>query len=597
MKTKFRTLFWSVLFSILLLTLFYTRAVNLDWGLPYPFHPDERNMAVAVQGMGCRNLTAPVEECFNPHFFAYGQLPLYIAYGLLALAQTKGAHLISFTDATIALRVLSVLSSLATVYVGYLLFKRLNRDVFTTGKKRWKNAYRLFFLLSFIFSPVLIQFAHFGTTESFLMLLSTLLVYLGTMYIQSDISLKNYVLWSGIVLGLAIGAKISSLSFAVIPFISVMLRIKGQEIESKKDRVRMFFESLVLLGVVSAIVAVISSPYSIIKLSDFLSSLQYESSVATGSMRVFYTRQYEYSLPVIFQLIKILPFALGEVVVAAALIGLLAPPRNKEHIALRLSVVTLFLLNAFMYAKWTRFIAPIYPLILLIAVRAVLTGVRKLFQSVKPMQYLALALYSFFLIGFTIQGYAFLSVYTTRDSRFQASDWLYDTVKENEVVLSETANVVDLPIDEHETGVKEFKGRTISFNFYDLDTDVNLQQQLDTYLASADYIIVPSRRIYMNHSCVVNPLSNILSYDKKRCQKLQASYPLLNKYYDKLFSGALGYTEVARFTSYPTIPLISGHSLVFPDEMAEETWTVFDHPVIRIFKKSALPYYSESKRS
>ena len=57
-------------------------------------------------------------------------------------------------------------------------------------------------------------------------------------------------------------------------------------------------------------------------------------------------------------------------------------------------------------------------------------------------------------------------------------------------------------------------------------------------------------------------------------QILKQKYPILNKYYDDLFSGKLGFTKVAEF------------SAGLNDEQAEETWTVFDHPVIRIYKKT-----------
>ena len=57
-------------------------------------------------------------------------------------------------------------------------------------------------------------------------------------------------------------------------------------------------------------------------------------------------------------------------------------------------------------------------------------------------------------------------------------------------------------------------------------------------------------------------------------QILKQKYPILNKYYDDLFSGKLGFTKVAEF------------SAGLNDEQAEETWTVFDHPVIRIYKKA-----------
>ena len=62
----------------LFLVLVYSRFVGLDWGLPYPMHPDERNMATAIQSLNCG--ISNFKECFNPHFFAYGQFPLYLGY-------------------------------------------------------------------------------------------------------------------------------------------------------------------------------------------------------------------------------------------------------------------------------------------------------------------------------------------------------------------------------------------------------------------------------------------------------------------------------------------------------------------------------------
>jgi len=52
------------------------------------------------------------------------------------------------------------------------------------------------------------------------------------------------------------------------------------------------------------------------------------------------------------------------------------------------------------------------------------------------------------------------------------------------------------------------------------------------------------------------------------------------KFYQLLFSGRLGFEKVEEFNSFPSIGPLS-----FPDEDAEESFTVFDHPVIRIYKK------------
>ena len=141
----------------------------------------------------------------------------------------------------------------------------------------------------------------------------------------------------------------------------------------------------------------------------------------------------------------------------------------------------------------------------------------------------------------------------------------------------------------------------------------------EEHLAKADYIFIPSRRIFANHYCLdslsfrgsPSQLLGINSETEKsseaylrpdkigsrflalarndtsgdRCKYLRKRYPLLNDYYDKLFSGELGFEKAAEFSSFPKIQFLGKTILELPDENAEETWTVFDHPVIRIYKR------------
>lgn len=161
--------------------------------------------------------------------------------------------------------------------------------------------------------------------------------------------------------------------------------------------------------------------------------------------------------------------------------------------------------------------------------------------------------FTFLLLTFIsiLPGISYLSVYQKPDVRFQASEWIYKNIPNNSYILSETANVVDIPIELESYKVHKVY-KVISFNFYDLDENSQLQEELKKHLAKADYIFVPSRRIFAN---------------------LNNRYPLLNKYYTDLFSGKLGFEKVAEF------------SAGLNDEQAEETWSVFDHPVIRIYKR------------
>lgn len=528
-----------IIFFLLILLLFYTRFVNLLWGLPYPFHPDERNMAAAIQQLHCE--ASNLKDCFNPHFFAYGQFPLYLGYGVaFVLRFLTGGVLagISFEEAALALRIISAFASVLMAYFVVKIVQLLN--------KTENNNLALFIpLLTVIFSPALIQFAHFGTTESLLMLFYIWLVYESFLVIKKKITLRHFLLITSIVSGLALATKVSALIFMVLPVAMIFYFHRNKFYEILKSLSLYFFLSL--------LVGLLFSPHNLISFNEFMGSFRYESEVALGTLPVFYTRQFVGTIPIVFQFLKIFPYALGWPVLLFFSLGFFVLPINKQNNLLRFSFLLYFLPNAFLYAKWTRFMAPVIPVMIVIAVLF-------LFVILNSMNGLLKVIIKTILVLFFITpGVAYLAVYAHPDVRLTASDWINRNIRQNSIILSETANVVDIPV----TNPNNYK--VISFNFYDLDADKELQQELQQNLEKADYIFVPSRRIFMNHP--------------------KEKYLLLSDYYSKLFSGRLGFKKIAEFTSFPKISFFGQTLLEFPDEYAEETWSVFDHPVVRIYQK------------
>ena len=65
-------------------------------------------------------------------------------------------------------------------------------------------------------------------------------------------------------------------------------------------------------------------------------------------------------------------------------------------------------------------------------------------------------------------------------------------------------------------------------------------------------------------------------------KKLEREYPATNRYYELLETGELGFERVATFKVHPTFLGIS-----VDDSSSEESFTVYDHPEVRIYKKSA----------
>jgi len=511
---------------ILLIVLVYTRFVGLDWGLPYPMHPDERNMATAVQQLNCEVQSSKfkVQNCFNPHFFAYGQFPLYLAYFMIWVVRGFrgfGEIVIRFEEAVLALRMISTVASVLTAIIIIKIIKIITKKKEFLAWLAWPLV---------IFSPYAIQFAHFGTTESLLMLFYSLIIYLCLLYLDKKILNSKFLILTSLVSGLALATKMSSVVFLVVPIITIMSKFK----------IHLTFAFLLL----TLLFAVVFSPHNLINWSEFISALRYEAAVATGAIKVFYTRQFEGTMPVWFQLTKVIPYALGWLISLIGLMGLIGLSwKDKRVNLLRLAFLVYFLPNAFLFAKWSRFMAPVLPVMTVFAVLLLL--------KIRVINFIKIII----IIIAIIPGVVYLRVYQKPDVRFQASEWIYKNIPNNGYILSETANVVDIPIEVLSYKVHKVY-KVISFNFYDLDESPRLQEQLKEHLQKADYIFVPSRRVFMNH-----------------CQMLKQKYPLLNRYYEDLFSGKLGFKKVAEF------------SAGLNDEQAEETWSVFDHPLIRIYKK------------
>ncbi len=619
-----------VLFLIsIFILLIYTRLVNLGWGLPYPMHPDERNMVLSIIQLKCDTTTWV--DCLHPHFFAYGQLPMYTAYFLVKITyffQGDIGKAISFEDATLALRFISAICSVAAALFMYHSLSLLSLGWFK--KKRTLSVDGVLFKrllaltsLVIVFVPGFIQLAHFGTTESILMTAYSALIWLSLVLFNKKIAYGNYVLFAGIVTGMALASKVSALPFGLIPLITLAAGLRLQFPKSKKalqtkkgrSQIATAVRKLAkqtgfafIYGGISFLLAFLLSPYNWLYFSDFYSSMQYESGVGFGTFDVFYTRSFFITAPVLFQFGAILPYVLGLPVLLLFIAGfLLLPWKSKSFVLLRIAFLLYFLPQAFLYAKWTRFIAPVFPVAVLIAAAFLVQVYFFLREKVKAQGKSRKAMgvravYSLLVLVAILPGMAFLSVYTKPDVRYYASYWMFQNIPEGSTLLAETANVVDVPIVPPDADWQTRNFNYISFDFYNLDTNPMLTTDLQQHLSNADYIVVNTRRVFKNHTCFVpdeHRFKPLLSIDQRlplplftpvtdqaeRCSMLQQKYPQLQKYYSDLFSGKGGFVQVAEFASYPEISLFGQTLIEFPDENAEETWSVFDHPVVRIYKR------------
>lgn len=579
------------------------RFYNLMHDAPYFFNPDERNMAAAITRFVLPVKFSDMPVCIlsefrakpsaqpaldgcslNPQFFAYGQFPLYLAYAsdvltrvpLTVLSRTpltieQGVSLkTSFASAIFWLRFWSAVSSVLSVLLVYLI----SRKIFTRAPLAVVQGVPFLTALLAAFAPGLIQSAHFGTTESLLTFFFLASIYFSYLLMENFPKKPLLALPLITAIGLSIGSKLTGLFFLVPPLLALILLILSRRPLAIRQGVPLGLA--IIVG--SLTVGFLSSFYNLVEVKNFQSAVfGYEQDVALGKFEAFYTRQFIETKPILFQLEKIFPNSLGWPTYILGILGFLlilirAPKKRGYFLILLTSFIIYLIPNAVLYAKWTRFMTPVLPFFALFAGFLL----HQLLQSEKLKPYFRWLTISIIVLT-ALPGLAFMSIYAREDSRLTASKWIYKNIPDNSYILSETANVVDIPLHIPDYPIKKESLTVISFDFYHLHENPQLFIDLVNHLEKADFIFMPSRRIWKNYS---------LDPDK---------YRLVNSYYQKLFSGELGYEKVAEINSFPALTL-GPLSLKFPDENAEETFTVFDHPVIRMFKK-VTPYSAQTYRN
>ncbi len=547
MKTKAKNINLSSLFILLLLIVGVVfRFYNLGWGSPFFFHPDERNIASAVT-----QLQFPNE--MNPHFFAYGSLPIYVIY-LLGVVINSIASLfnivpieqifhVSFEMAIFASRIFSAFLSILTVLLTYKV------------ASFYKGRYTKFLAFAFsLLSVGYLQYAHFGTFEMWLTFFTLLLFYSQLIFIKNN-SEKHFLL-STLLVGILISIKISSV--ALLPIIFLVAAI--QELKNKvklTHALLRIFAYLILLCSVVLLVVFTTSPYIFLDFSSFISSITYETNVATGSLPVFYTAGFIDSQPLLFQALKVYPFLLNPILAILFIPACIVffwnaiEQREKRMILLIIFLLALILSQYFLYVKWIRYYVPTLPFIYII----LSWGISSIIERFKK--------YSFFAVGilccisFFYGTLYFSTVTLPTDSRVAASEWSTHNISRDAYILSE---VYDLGITPFNARFKNIE----LFNFYDLDHVPTLSEELKKTIDTYQIIILPSQRIYKNRTL----------YPEK--------FSVSSVFYKELFSGRLGYRKIYETRCSVFCKILYGGSPVFS---YEETANVFDRPQFYIFEK------------
>jgi len=543
------------------------RFYNLNWGAPYYFHPDERNIASAITQLQFPNQ-------MNPNFFAYGSLPIYIVYfsGIIynyLLSAMVGhwsldiGHLgsVSFEQAIIGLRILSATLSVLLIPLFYL-----------TGKKLKSEATGIVLAFFALTSIGFIQYSHFGTYEMFLTFFTALLFLLCLHYLSNPTKIN--LLYISIISGILISSKVTNLALLPIPIFIIFLHndrslkiSHWKLIENWKLIMRNSVLSFCFL-LFTFFIFFVTNPYTFLDFSSFHGSMTYESNVALGSEPVFYTGEFFNTIPVVFQAQHVFPFLLTPFLILFILPALgyvfvkAIKPWNKSYILLFIFLAITFIPQAFFFVKWTRYMVPTLPFFYCILAIFFIDALEYLQKKIPHTHYKQISKIGLGVGSFISLIYAFaffMTVYVEPDTRVAADQFAKKHISTHAPIVSE---VYDLGITSFNA---DFNNISL-FNFYDLDNNSpeSSPETLADKLKITDYIILPSQRIL-----------------KVRLQQPE-KFPNGNAFYTQLLDGKLGFQKIYETPCDIWCTITYAGNPVFS---YEETANVFDRPEVLIFKK------------
>ncbi len=528
-----------VLLSFDILLRFY----NLEWGAPFFFHPDERNIATAIS-----SIHLPFNG--NPHFFAYGSLPIYTIY-ILGMGMSLLNHLISHTFIPRDLALISFENALVIGRVLSAIFSTvlIPLVVMLTYKLKGRQAGIIAGILTTT-SIGLIQFAHFATFEMWLTFFTVLLFLTCILYVQY----KNqfYLLVSFILVGILVSIKVSSL--ILLPILPLVYFMVNKPTLTKRFSVS-FFATMIPYSIILIFVYLFFCPFTILDFQAFSNSMNYESSVALGHMDVFYTQGFSKTPPVLFQFFYDYPFLVNPFVTVLFIPSFFYviyqgfTKKIKGYILLNVFYCLLFFSQAFLFVKWLRYIVPTLPflyIITAIAISDLLTSTKKIYAFIILLCISTIC--SVYALAFL------LTTYAQPDSRIQAALWAKNHISSKAKILTESYDLGILPFN-------MFFQNISLFNFYDLDSPLSTTQELKNILKNTQYIILPSQRVM-----------------RTRLSK-PGQFPKGHAFYSQFFSHQNTYSIIYR------TPCDFWCRMVYSgDEInhVEETANIFDRPTIVI---------------
>lgn len=559
----------------------FLRIFNMQWDHGFHMHPDERAIIMKVTSLALPSSFSDFfspESTLNPKFFAYGSLPFYLLFFVGSLGESIGYHVLQYDPITIIGRYISAFFDIGSLIVLFFLAKKM------FGKK-----IGLITILLYALSALPIQLSHFYAVDTILTFFVLLTLYQLLSFYEKPTILKALLV--GIVFGAALATKISSsvllasIGLAIaVDFLFLVLN-NPRHTKHYLPHLPAFIKHLatylitIILGAI--VTFLLFEPYAFLDFQTFISQTLEQSQMTRNAFTFPYTLQYALKTPYFYELKNLFFWGQGPFIATFSLLGILYlthlgfVKKKEGKWAMEIIILSFFWMYFFIVGKFAvgfmRYILPLYPLFCLAGGVFLYRVYQKTKQHVsKPLLLITSCL--LFLL-FLIWPLSFLSIYSHPNPKVAATQWILNNIPQGKTLAIEHWDD-SLPLYNQE------KYTMFILPLYESDTELKwngIKRQLNT----ADYVILASNRL----STPLQKLTDCKMLPQGRC------YTKTAEYYHNLFTNQpavssngkpLIFTKIAEFTNFPTIPFVN---IPIPDQEADESFTVYDHPKVIIFKK------------
>ncbi len=597
------------------------RFTHLDWDGMHHTHPDERyinwvettiewsggpatwmraersslNPFYWPETRGTMGIQLPLGE---PRRFAYGHFPLYLTVLLakgLAAAGTMLPKLSSFhgigdllnvngrieyDHLTLVGRALAAAADTITILFVYLLGSRMGGV--TAG------------LLAAIFAALAaqhIQQAHFGTFDAVLTTCVTASVWSLARYVAK--ANRRNILIAGILIGLAVGSKFSAVMLLLPAATAVVWSCMGRW--RGRATVRQVVGHGLALVCVAFLVFGLTNPFALLEWRAFFEDIARQGAMVRGLVDWPFVAQYRGTVPYVYQIAQQGRWLLGWPLTLASYGGSmwclcvwLRHLRGRDHgvqtgqyAVLFAWALPYFVVTGAFVVKFPRYMLPVLPMLFVFAGVSMGAVLQRWHRAGKVLATLV-------VVPTAAHALAFVQLYAMPHPWEIASDTVYANVPENARILIEKWDH-PLPLDRTSDGGLGNRKR-YDLEVFDPVARPDDERKLNDVLAAvsaSDYIVIASNRNY-------GPVG-----------MLTATYPLTSLYYRALFNGDLGYELVAAVTRFPKLggtamrsdpflqadmPWPRGLEPIKPGDFrpgfADESFTVYDHPLVMVYRNT-----------